>query len=261
VGQPGGGRVRIEAQGVYIATLDTNMPQKVAARASWPIPPETTYLELHVEDGPVRLFCFEFEKDTPGVIYSSIGLNGASATVLGAFINGDHLRAVLQEARPDLVVLNYGTNESNFPNYIDTNYARDERNMVSRVRHALPDASILMISPLDHGVRDSGGSISTAPALPRLIKIQQDIAREFHCAYFNTFEAMGGAGTMGRWYAAEPRLVAADFIHPLPNGARIVGTLLFNAIRDGYNRYKLEQMRAPGRAAPEAHAEAPQEVR
>jgi hypothetical protein len=92
-------------------------------------------------------------------------------------------------------------------------------------------------------MKDSGGGIGTAPALPRLIRIQQQVAQEEGCAFFNTFEAMGGSGTMGRWYAAEPRLVAADFIHPLPSGARIVGTLLFNAIRDGFNRYKLAQMR------------------
>ena len=47
---------------------------------------------------------------------------------------------------------------------------------------------------------------------------------------------------MARWYAAEPRLVGADFIHPMPAGAKIVGELLYNALRDGYNEYKLRQL-------------------
>ena len=47
---------------------------------------------------------------------------------------------------------------------------------------------------------------------------------------------------MGRWYAAEPRLVGADFIHPMPAGAKIVGELLYRALRDGYNQYKLRQL-------------------
>jgi hypothetical protein len=47
---------------------------------------------------------------------------------------------------------------------------------------------------------------------------------------------------MGRWYTGEPRLVSADFIHPMPAGARIVGTLLYQALLDGYNRYKLKQL-------------------
>jgi hypothetical protein len=47
---------------------------------------------------------------------------------------------------------------------------------------------------------------------------------------------------MARWYAAEPRLVGADFIHPMPSGAKIVGELLYSALRDGYNQYKLRQL-------------------
>ena len=58
---------------------------------------------------------------------------------------------------------------------------------------------------------------------------------------------------VGKWYMAEPRLVSADFIHPMPAGARIVGTLLYQALMDGYNSYKLKQLRrAVATAAPAA---------
>jgi len=43
---------------------------------------------------------------------------------------------------------------------------------------------------------------------------------------------------MAKWYAAEPRLVGADYIHPMPAGAKIVGELLSGALDDGYNEYK-----------------------
>jgi hypothetical protein len=85
----------------------------------------------------------------------------------------------------------------------------------------------------------AGGEIGTVPSIPRLVAIQRRVAADMHCAFFNTFEAMGGIGTMGRWYEAEPRLVGADFIHPMPGGAKIVGGLLYQALLDGYNRYKL----------------------
>jgi len=79
--------------------------------------------------------------------------------------------------------------------------------------------------------------------MPQLVALQAKLAAENGCAFFDTFEAMGGPGTMGRWYMAEPRLVSADFIHPMPTGARIVGTLLYQALMDGFNRYKLKNMR------------------
>jgi hypothetical protein len=90
--------------------------------------------------------------------------------------------------------------------------------------------------------------------LPRLVKIESTVAGEEGVAFFNTFQAMGGEGTMARWYSAEPRLVGADYIHPMPGGAKIVGELLYSALRDGYNEYKLRQLReqnvAGGRPAP-----------
>ena len=48
---------------------------------------------------------------------------------------------------------------------------------------------------------------------------------------------------MGRWYTGEPRLVGADFIHPLPAGARIVGELFYRSLQDGFNGYKLRQLK------------------
>jgi hypothetical protein len=54
------------------------------------------------------------------------------------------------------------------------------------------------------------------------------------CAFFDTFDAMGGPGTMGRWYKAQPRLVSGDFIHPFPAGAAKVGGLVDEALLAGY---------------------------
>jgi hypothetical protein len=56
---------------------------------------------------------------------------------------------------------------------------------------------------------------------------------------------MGGEGTMARWYDSTPRLVSADFTHPLPAGARKVGVLLDQALESGYRKFKArEQQRS-----------------
>jgi hypothetical protein len=51
---------------------------------------------------------------------------------------------------------------------------------------------------------------------------------------------MGGDGTMSRWYAATPRLVTADFLHPTPQGATIVAGLFIDQLSLGYNRWKMQ---------------------
>ena len=88
--------------------------------------------------------------------------------------------------------------------------------------------------------------------MPRLVKLESKVAGESGVAFFNTFEAMGGEGTMAKWYNGEPRLVGADFIHPMPAGARIVGELLYNALGDGYNEYKLRQLKERETSQPDA---------
>ena len=96
---------------------------------------------------------------------------------------------------------------------------------------------------MDRGERTTGGDIETLATLPRLVDIEKGVAAETGVAFFNTYQAMGGEGTMGRWYNAQPRLVGADFIHPMPGGAKIVCELLYNALRDGFNEYKLRQLK------------------
>jgi hypothetical protein len=93
---------------------------------------------------------------------------------------------------------------------------------------------------MDRGAKKENGEIDTLATLPRLVTTEAKIALDMNVAFFNTFEAMGGQGTMARWYASEPRLVGADFIHPMPAGAKIVGELLFSALREGYQQHKAQ---------------------
>lgn len=249
--QPEGGSFSIEADGAPAGFVDTSAPESAPGFTSFDLPDGARQFTLRVTNGAVRLYGVEFRKKTSGVIYSSLGINGANITVLSHAFNGAHWAAELKHYKPNLVVLAYGTNESAYAKFVETTWPKELKTAVRRIQTALPNASILLMSPMDRGEKNEAGEIDTVPALPRLVEIESQVAAETGVAFFNTFEAMGGDGTMARWYAAEPRLVGADFIHPLPAGAKIVGELLYNALRDGYNEYKLRTLnqRAAGEEA------------
>ena len=97
---------------------------------------------------------------------------------------------------------------------------------------------------MDRGQKMPNGELGSVPALTKLVTLEQRVAAQTGVAFFNTFEAMGGPGTMGRWYQSEPRMVGADLIHPMPAGAKIVGNLLYTALLDGYNKFKVEHVKA-----------------
>jgi lysophospholipase L1-like esterase len=174
-------------------------------------------------------------------VYDSLGMNGASTTVLSRIFNAAHWTGQLQHRRPDLVVINYGTNEADFDAFIDKQYEGELREAIRRVHVALPEASVLVMSPMDRGRRGSEGTIETMPTIPRLVAIQRRVAAETGCGFFDTYTAMGGEGTMARWYAATPRLVSADFIHPYPAGGKIIATVFVREVEMGLSRFKLRQ--------------------
>ena len=239
--QPGGGVLAVETVGQGIASVDTDGPEKEPGFQTVTLPPGAREIELSVQRGPVRMFGASFEKDTPGVIYNSLGLNGGQVQVVVRYFEKSQWTEELQHQHPDLVVLNYGTNESVYAEYIERYYAGELREVIRRVKAAVPDASVLVMSPMDRGQRDSSGRIVTVPTVPRLVEIQRQMAAETGCAFFNTFQAMGGEGTMARWYESQPRLVSADFMHPLPGGARKVGVLLYQALYAGFEQFKTRQ--------------------
>jgi len=244
--EPQGGAFVVEADGNPIGTGSSTVASGekpfTPGYASFDIPPGTAEIALKVTSGSVRFYGADFRKGT-GVVYSSLGINGANVTLLSNAFNEAHWADQLRHYKPDLIIVNYGTNESGFPDFVDSTWGREMRKTVARLQRAMPETSILLMSPMDRGAKAANGEIDTIPTMPRLVATESKIASDTGVAFFDTFEAMGGSGTMGRWYTSEPRLVGSDYIHPMPAGARIVGELLFSALRDGFNQFKLEQLK------------------
>lgn len=241
--QPNGGVFYLDAEGARLGEVDTRSAAVQSGFRSFAIPAGARHFTAGVKSGNVRLFGVQLLKRGPGVRYDSLGVNGAYVALLSKMFREDHWAEQLQHYKPNLIIINYGTNESVYASFVDTAYLREIREVIRRIRKALPDVSILVMSPMDRGQRDVTGEIATVPALVRLVHLQQSVADETGCGFFNTFDAMGGEGTMGRWYESEPRLVSADFIHPMPSGAKLVSTFLYRGLMNGYNKYKLKHMR------------------
>lgn len=236
--QPMGGSFEVFSGDELLGTVNTDAPEVKASFQRFSMPGGVPDVRISNVTGNVRMYGARFIKAEPGVEYSSLGVNGAYISILARMLSEQHWAEQLRHHDPHLVIINYGTNESAYTEFVDTAFERELRRTIARVRKAVPGASILIMSPMDRGQKMASGEIGTVPALARLVAIQQRVAAEQKCAFFNTFDAMGGPGTMGRWYSAEPRLVGADLIHPMPSGARIVGNLLYKALINRYRTFK-----------------------
>ena len=134
--QPEGGTLTLTADGNPLGRIETAGDSGQADFAVFEAPAPTASLQLRVASGRVRLFGVTAENAAPGVVYDSLGLNGASITVLSRMFNAAHWAAELRHRRPDLVIVNYGTNEADFPDFIEKQYEKELREALRRLRAA-----------------------------------------------------------------------------------------------------------------------------
>lgn len=248
--QPDGGTVSITADDTAgdkmpVATISTGSETRQPAWRTIALPPGTKAVDIQPASGHVELFGETFKKQQRGILYDSLGLNGASTTVLSRGFNPEVWAAELRHDTPALIIINYGTNESSFGEFVDRQYEAELRTAIQRIRNALPNVSILVMSPMDRGERSGIDAIRTMATIPQIVTIQRRVAEDMRCAFFDTFNAMGGDGTMSRWYASKPRLVSADLIHPTPQGAFIIAQIFVRNLSEAYDSRK------PRPAAPE----------
>ncbi|MGB5220254.1 MAG: GDSL-type esterase/lipase family protein, partial [Polyangiales bacterium] len=167
-------------------------------------------------------------------VYDSLGLVGARANRLLNF-DAAHIESQLLRRKVNLIVLGFGGNEASDDRTEDEFY-EDYLAVLERMRQGRDDLGCLVFSPLDQAHRERG-RIRTLPTLPLIIEAQRRAAFDAGCAFYDTWQAMGGENAMRRWYKARPRLAMGDFRHATPAGYEIIGNMFYEAILAGFADY------------------------
>ncbi|MFN7986433.1 MAG: GDSL-type esterase/lipase family protein [Thermoanaerobaculia bacterium] len=227
---PGNGTLLVSVDGGAEEAVPTAGAERRTARFVAAAPEGAARIALRPKgDGEVTVYGVTLETAGPGLVYDALGANGSSVHAL-ALADAKGWIDSLALRGSDLVILNYGTNESGNEAIAGPHYVRELVGLVGRVRTALPEASVLIMAPMDRGARGPEGEITTMPAIPKIVEAQRKAAQEARCAFFDTYAAMGGDGTMARWYRSEPRLVTGDFTHTTFAGSERVARLLVDAL-------------------------------
>jgi len=232
--QPRGGKATILADGKPVATVETRNAAKQPGYATASVDGGATKFEISTT-GKVRMFGVDLE-NSGGAVVDNLGVVSVNVKSFDAN-NPEHFQAELAHRSADLVMIMIGANEAQWlgPTDRDTkDYTAHYAKLLGEVRRARPDAACLVVSPTDQAeARD--GEYPSRPVMPVLVAAQRDAARAQGCAFYSTYDWMGGKGSAARWFRRG--LVGSDFQHLSRKGANKISESLFGTLMAGYQKY------------------------
>jgi lysophospholipase L1-like esterase len=243
--EPHGGSFVLRVDGKEAATVDTNASEPRARAYELRVPDGPHELELQTLAGESRFFGVVLERDGPGVVLDALGVQGARIRFLDKQDDA-HWAEQLRWRAPDLLIYEFGANESSdgFV-YSMADFHRTMHDVIAQGKAALPGASCLVIGAMDRAAK-LGDEIVSVRVIPSLVAEQKGVALELGCAYFDTYRAMGGKGSMPAW--VKRGLGQADLTHPSGAGAERLANWIYGALMHGYAAWQAD----PNSHAPSA---------
>lgn len=235
--EPNGGNVRVRVDKGEPIVVSTQAD--VAADAWHRIDVEDGAHEFEVRaagGGKVRLYGVVIERDVPGVVWDGMPQLGAFTSRMLNF-EPSHIRDQVAHRDAALLVFMFGGNDLLLSENRFDAYREDFRSMLRSFRAQASPPACLVMSPVDHGIRE-GQRVVSNDKVPKLTAIQREVALEEGCGFFDTLAAMGGDGSVSRWRKASPPLISGDLAHLTDAGQRVLGHMLYTAIVAGYVEYR-----------------------
>jgi lysophospholipase L1-like esterase len=175
------------------------------------------------------------EKETPGIVYHAIGVNGASVP---SYLNSEFFEDELPLIMPDLIVFEIGVNDASGKNFNVNSFIYNYNLLTNKVKQILPDCAFIFITNNDtfqrvkrrtYRVNSNGLIVKDA-----FFKI----AEENRGGVWDMFSIMGGLKSIQKWQANG--LAKADKIHFTKPGYELLGNLFYNALVDFYLQNNIE---------------------
>jgi lysophospholipase L1-like esterase len=239
--EPNGGKVEVLLDGRSVGEVD--LEGEADREVTFDARPRNGegFHELQVRtlsDAPVIVSDVEVEREGDGVSFLSIGYPGATIAAVERLDNAN-LAEDIHRLAPDVVVLAFGTNEGFNDNLDIGAYTSQYEQLIRRLQALRPGMKIVIVGPADaarpSGMRHcegvgqncgSGAVVQTAamessakcrfPIPPKLNPVreaQRKLAAKMGLAFWDWSTVQGGLCGAQVWAAANPPLMAHDFVH------------------------------------------------
>ena len=171
-----------------------------------------------------------------GVAMDNIPIRGSAGL---EFTQTDRtmLKNMYNDLNVSLVLLQFGVNVA--PNIVES-YAYYERAFYRQLRllkQIKPNLSIIVMGVSDMARKEETQVVSY-PNLEKIRDAQKNAAFKAGCAFWDSYEAMGGEGSMSGWVFSDPPLARKDFIHFTYAGSNKLAEMFLNSLMNDFRKYE-----------------------
>ena len=222
---------------VMTRTFDSDSPD--VTLVSWDLPVNVDRGSVSFS-GNAEIYGIMLDGE-PGVTVDNIAMRGCAGTIFSG-IDAKVMRQSFSKTNTRLIILQFGGNA--MPGISSRKgislYVNKLEKQFEYFRDVAPQAKLLFVGPADMS-KSVNGSLVTWPLLQDL-----NDSLKVHClnngvAYWDTFNMMGGPGSMRQWVKHNPPLAGPDYIHFTTRGAAEVGATLARSILIYDDLYRLRR--------------------
>lgn len=168
------------------------------------------------------------ENNLPGVIYHTIGVNGAT---YDSYNSASLFWQQLPALKADLYIVSLGTNEAQKAGLDQKIFRQQLETFFQKLKITAPGASILVTTPADYFNK----SRRPNPFLKQISNSISLFCNHNKIPIWDMYHITGGIGSAYRWL--KKGMMNKDRVHFTNDGYRIQGLFFFNAIAKAYNNF------------------------
>jgi LysM repeat protein len=167
------------------------------------------------------------ENDKPGILYHTIGVNGAR---FSDYTKYDLFFRQLKGLEADLVIVSMGTNES-FDRMNAKDFQAQVNAFLAKVKRVAPHASVLLTTPPpSYFSKDNPNTVAAELSNELIIN---GISGKY--AIWDLYYNLGG--TLGLSSLRENGMLSKDLVHYTVKGYEYTGDLFYEALLEAYNQF------------------------
>jgi D-alanyl-lipoteichoic acid acyltransferase DltB (MBOAT superfamily) len=231
---------------------DIQVPPDTSRVISFDIPPSSGIeIDFRGSSSPLPYIDAVNLETGTGLVYNTVIKMGIHMTWLSA-IPGKNFSFALKQVNPDLMIFQFGINESAtmryFHGFTPDIYREDLRRFLTQLKEMMPHTDILLFGPLERQ-KKIAGRLSPMKEVLQIREIQREEADRLGIAFFDSYGILGGEGHMKD--LVDRNLAMDDYTHLTVRGGDYVADIFYHSLTGSYREFcgdeaerkKLEDLR------------------